>query len=221
MIDPVSNSGGTPISLRDYAKARGVSPMAVSKAIKSGRLVRSVVRDHRGQPKIGDVALADREWAAGTDLSKAPGYVKERETARPPPPRAPRAEAPRAPPPRAPADAPAGDDDDGGGPPEDVSLVEQTAREKFWKANLAELDYRKRSGELVEAKDVEAQLSDLFANCRNKLLGVPSRARQQDPVLTRDQILLVEGLIREALEELASAAGADEEPEPQAAGAVQ
>jgi hypothetical protein len=195
--------------------------MAVSKAIKSGRLVRSVVRDHRGQPKIGDVALADREWAAGTDLSKAPGYVKERETARaparPPPPAG--SPAPRPTAPSSPQPSPAGGED--GDPPEDLSLGEQTAREKFWKANLAELDFRKRSGELVEAQDVEAQLTDLFANCRNKLLGVPSRARQQDPALTREQILLVEGLIREALEELASAAGVDEETEPLAAGEVQ
>jgi hypothetical protein len=31
-----------------------------------------------GSPKVIDFGLADREWAANTDLSKAPGYVKSR-----------------------------------------------------------------------------------------------------------------------------------------------
>lgn len=202
-----------------FARMVGVSKQFMGRAIEKRIPSGCLVRGHNGQVVgVTNVAEAQEAWRASADHSKAPGYVKERETARAPSvPRPPRAE----PPPRPPADPPGGAGDDVEGPPEDVSLVEQTAKEKFWKAKLAELDFRKRSGELVEAKEVEAQLSDLFANCRNKLLGVPSRARQQDPALTRAQILLVEELIREALEELASAASSDEEPEPLAAGASQ
>jgi hypothetical protein len=174
--------------------------MAVSKAIKSGRLKASIVRDHLGKPKIADPELADREWASGTDLSRAPGYVKERASARAR--GRPEASTATTPPPRAPPPPPG--DRELAGEPLDLNLGEETAREKFWKANLAELDFRKRSGELVEAKELEGKLVDLFAGCKNKLLGVPSRARQQDPALTPAQLALVDALIREALEDLAA-----------------
>ena len=64
----------TILTLGKYAesrKARGLpggSKNAVSKAIKSGRLARSVVRDQRGLPKIADPDLADREWRCSRSL---------------------------------------------------------------------------------------------------------------------------------------------------------
>lgn len=178
----------TPLSLREYAKRRGVSAMAVSRAVKSGRLTQSVVRDEGGDPKIADPELADREWEAATDLSRAPGYVKERADARrpedagfpPPPPTSERVEG------------------------EVGGLAEETAREKHWKANLAELEFREREGQLVEAKLVEDQLATVFAQCRTKLLAVPSRARQSLPHLTAGDIAILEDLQREALQDLVS-----------------
>ena len=54
------------MSLRAYADHRGVSPEAVSRAIKAGRLRRSVVYvDDR--PKITSPEAADVEWAESTD----------------------------------------------------------------------------------------------------------------------------------------------------------
>jgi phage terminase Nu1 subunit (DNA packaging protein) len=53
------------MSLRAYAKRRGVSAEAVSKAITVGRLDKSVTRIG-GAPKIADPELADREWDANT-----------------------------------------------------------------------------------------------------------------------------------------------------------
>ena len=52
------------VSLRALARRRGVSLTAVQKAIRSGRLRKSVGHDARG-PFIVNVALADREWATG------------------------------------------------------------------------------------------------------------------------------------------------------------
>jgi hypothetical protein len=174
-----------PLTLTAYAARRGVSKMAVSRAVKAGRLARSVVRDDRGQPKIADPDLADREWSETTDLSRAPAYVKERAEARDPsrggrPPRL--------------------DDDEG--EPEGLSLGEQSAREKFWKANNAELDYRERAGELVNAKAMAAKVGDLILRCRTKLLGVPTRMRQRLPHLTAPDVAEIDALMREALEEL-------------------
>lgn len=40
--------------------------MAVSNAVKAGRLKDSVTRDENGSPKIADPDLADREWEANT-----------------------------------------------------------------------------------------------------------------------------------------------------------
>lgn len=216
------------MTLRDYAKHReerglvGKSVQAVSKAIKGGRLVKSVVRDHRGEPKIADPELADREWAAGTDYSKAPGKVKvaaepPRRTTSPPPelgPGDPLAPGPIAPP--LPSGAPSVSAMDGEvEEPTDLSLTRESAREKFWKAHQAELEFRKRAKELVEAKEVRGKLVEVFGSCRTKLLGVPSRARAADPTLTTPQLAIFEALVREALEDLAAAAApSSDEAEP-------
>lgn len=53
------------ISLTAYARHRGVSVEAVSKAIRVGRLRKCVVSVN-SQPKVSDVELADEEWAANT-----------------------------------------------------------------------------------------------------------------------------------------------------------
>ncbi len=54
-----SHSG---LSLRGFAKLVGVSPEAVSKAVKRGRLVRSISTVD-GRPVIVDATLAREEWA--------------------------------------------------------------------------------------------------------------------------------------------------------------
>lgn len=191
------------MSLRDYAKRRGVSAMAVSKAISSGRLVASVTRVD-GQPKIRDADLADQEWDRATDLSKAPGYVKERASSRaaqpaaaPPPPRQPRTGEAQL--------------------PDNLSLGEESAREKFWKAQIAELDYRERLGALVDAKEMNDKLVDVFTRCRTRLLGLPTRSKQQLPHLSVTDIGTLDSLVREALDELALELEAEE---AQAAEAV-
>lgn len=172
-----ATASSAPLSLRAYARRRGVSPEAVSKAVQVGRLRESVVRV-RGAPKIRDPELADREWAATTDLTRAAADIARR------------------------ADRPVGEASGTGDG--DLVLSEELAREKYWKANLAELEFRERKGELVEAKDIAKQLTDVFAICRGKLLGIPTRLRQSLPHLSAPDVAKAEELIREALEDLAS-----------------
>lgn len=169
------------MSCRKYARRRGVSAMAVSLAIKKGTLKESVVRDENGQPKIADPDLADREWEANTDHSKAPAYVKQRGL-----------EA---------VAAGVVSARDG------MTLSEASAVEKVWRARTAELKFKEAAGELVPAKDVEQRLTDTFHTCRTRLLGIPSRARQALPHLTLADIAAIEALVREALEELGGTAG--------------
>lgn len=77
-----------------------------------------------------------------------------------------------------------------------VSLAEARTRLDLAKAELAEIDLAVRKGELLVAADVEARVAEVFAQCKTKLLGVSSRARQQDPALTVSQVSLFDGLIR-------------------------
>ena len=173
------------MSQRAYAKRRGVSAMAVSRAVRSGRLKASV-RDG----KIIDPDLADREWAANTDLTDAPSSVIEQSASWP------GVDRPVAPPP------PAGEESAGEGTP----LHEANRIEKVWKAKTAELKYKQEAGELVPAAEVRGKLEDTFRTCRTKLLGIPSRARQVLPHLTVGDIAAIESMVREALEDLAGAA---------------
>lgn len=198
-------------SFRSYARHRGVSAPSVLRAIKSRRLDKSVARDGSGKPLgITEFALADREWDANTDLTKAPVYVRERAGSR---------QATAAPAPAADAGAPPvtppvtpevldGEPADGIGP-RNLSLLDASALEKDWRARLLELEYRQKAGELVDRKTIEAKVFDLFMHCRTKLLALPIKAKAALPNLTRADIAVLERAIREALEELAPPAQKD------------
>jgi len=146
-----------------------------------------------GKARIADVALADREWAGTTDLTRAPTLVRERaEKAA--------AVVPAAPgPPPPPEDDPAGDTVPSG----TLSLAAALAQEKTWKARLAELEYKRRAGELVDAQDMEACIVDDYSRCRTKLLGLASKAKASLPHLTHADIVAIDAIVREALEEIA------------------
>jgi phage terminase Nu1 subunit (DNA packaging protein) len=154
------------------ARYLAVSRVAVSKAIKKGRFVESLTtRD--GRPWFTDFVVAEREWHANVDRSRAPGAVK---------------------------DQAAGEDEDEleGGP----SLSKASAREKHWKAQLAELNYKQRAGELVNAAELQAAIADTFTTVRTRLLGLASKAKQRLPELTLEQLATIDDIVREGLEEL-------------------
>lgn len=93
------------------------------------------------------------------------------------------------------------------GPPVAVlgaSLAENNAAKVYWQARQVELKVRRESGELVPAADVRNELETVFRTCRTRLLGIPARAVQVLPELDARGVAVLEGLIREALEGLAS-----------------
>ena len=163
------------LSLRGYAKRRGCALSTVQEAIRTGRLAKSVTKDEQNRYSI-DAELADQEWAASTHTDRAP------------------LTGPTAP-------ASAGEGGEGGDTP---SLSVARIRHENAKAALAELELGERLGELVEAKDLEARLVGVFASCRQKILGVPSRLRQRDPSLSAEQLAVIEEELREALSDLGS-----------------
>jgi phage terminase Nu1 subunit (DNA packaging protein) len=58
--------------------------------------------------------------------------------------------------------------------------------------------------QLYRVETVEQAWGRAVNMTRTKILGVPSRAKQQIPHLTPDEIELIRDLLREALEELAA-----------------
>jgi len=174
----------TPLSLSAYAKRRGVSHVAVSKAIAAGRLTASVVRDARGAPKIADLELADREWAANTrpridhPAADVTGEqpVQASRSARP------AAGAPR---------------------PDVPDYNESRARRESALADMAEIEVAERRGELVLAAQARADVVSRYIVVKTRLLGVPSRVAQRLPHLAGEVVPILDELLREALEELA------------------
>jgi phage terminase Nu1 subunit (DNA packaging protein) len=172
-----------PLSLRAYAQHRkqlglpGGSLQSVQRAIERERISFVLVE---GVKRIPDPDAADREWAANTDHSRAPGSVKDLVDGV--------------------EDGELEEDGDQG-----PSLSKESAREKHWKAHLAELTYRQRAGELVDAAAVAAEYADFCTTVRTKLLGLPSRMKQAHPELSLEQLATLDDYVREALEELAGA----------------
>lgn len=78
------------------------------------------------------------------------------------------------------------------------------ARSEYEKANLLELDRKTKEKQLLRREDVEQAWGQAVNLTRTKLLGVPSTVKQRIPHLELEEVELITGLIREALDELAS-----------------
>ena len=176
MEDTVAEPGG--LSIEGYARHRGVTRAAVSQRIKAGSLP-------TGAKQIGtrwviDPVLADFEWAAHTQPRVSGGYQ------------------------------PAGDGPDPGHPPSGGSNVKRsglaaaTERERNARADAIELEIARKTKALVPAREVDLRWSALVVSARTKLLGLPSRFKQRAPETLASALIVLESLIREALEELAA-----------------
>lgn len=152
------------LSIRGYARHRRVSHTAVRKAIETGRIV-------AGEDGTIDPTVADRQWAASTNLSKplnsVTGVPKKRRRLGAPP---------------DPLGVPgpdAGEASNGPTNGDAARLVSsyagsRAAREAYL-ARLAKLDYEQRSGKLVDADQVRAQVFALGRRARDALRGIPDR----------------------------------------------
>ncbi len=151
------------LSIRAYARHRGVSHSAVRKAISTGRIV--------AVEGTIDPTVADQQWAASTDLAKPKnsvlGVPKKRRI------------------PGAPSDplgAPgheAADGANGATLGDAARLVSsyagsRAAREAYM-ARLAKLEFERKSGKLVDADEVRAQQFALGRRVRDSLRGIPDR----------------------------------------------
>lgn len=168
------------MGLRAYARHRGCSPSAVSRAIQDGRISKAVRRDSRGFPKI-DPTVADREWASNTDpargLAQAPKKGKEKA-------KEPGKEA---------------------GAEAYPAFEDSRAKREAYAANMKELEYKKAAGELVRVKSAEKEYFRLVRITRDTLLNIPNRISAELAAISDPHVLQMRltDEITEALYELA------------------
>jgi len=143
------------MSYRAYARHRGVSPEAVSKAVKTGRITAGP--DGKIDPK-----RADREWEANTDPSKPLNSVSGNPKHRKP------SGSPK---------IPGGDIEAAGGalpggiPP---YLQSRSIREAYL-ARLSKLEYEEKTGKLVNIDAVRVVGFNAARQARDKLMNMPDR----------------------------------------------
>jgi hypothetical protein len=153
------------ISQADYAKRRGVSQVAVHKAVKAGRITLIEGRI--------DPAVADIQWQANTRTRVSakppphPGAAHGAGDARGPTLAAVQAQA------GAHLGAHDGADADGG------DYWASRARREKAEAALAELKLEEARGSLVRADDIRATLARRAATFREALLQIPARLSAQ------------------------------------------
>jgi phage terminase Nu1 subunit (DNA packaging protein) len=104
----------------------------------------------------------------------------------------------------------ASDDDDeeaADGLSDDISLRKKMARSRAIKeryaARLAKLEYKERSGLLVEVESVKKEWTQVASIVRTKVMGIPSKARQRIPELSQEQIAVLQAIVSSTLEDLA------------------
>lgn len=199
------------LAVRAFARELGVTESCVRQGIASGRIPPSCVAlrtvgNGRRWPVITDPDRAARHWRD----SRNPAQV------RPAKPRAGRSAkpAPRGRAARTSRAAPAASTP---GEPEETSAIEamlaagklptieQSQRViNAYKARTSKLEHDQRAGELVNKADVAAEYAAMVVTTRNKLLGIPAKAKARAPDLTVEHVQLLDELIREALEALAN-----------------
>ncbi len=140
------------MSIRGYAKRRGVTPAAVRKAIKSGRI--STVNG-----KI-DPEVADSQWRANTDETKPRNSVSGNPGGN--------GQSPALP--STPTFA-------GPGPalPRTGSYAAARAARETFEARLRELDLKVRTGKLISVDEVRIVAFNASRRARDLLLAIPDR----------------------------------------------
>lgn len=146
-----------------YAKHRGVTHGAVAKAIKSGRLTKSLVTGDDGKLRINPT-LADAEWASNTSQAMQrktePAGVQQKPEAVQHKPGKPLTDAP---PPEFAAD------------PEGMDLNESRALKERYLALLAQLDYQVKSGILIDAQEARRSAFNMARKAREMLNSIADR----------------------------------------------
>ena len=170
------------LSLRAYARHRGVALSAVQKAIATGRI-------HPEPDGSIDPIKADAQWDRHT------------RTAQPTPPKASTSRA-SAPPPQA-SQSPQTSDDTRG-----VDYHKARAVRETYAARLAKLDFEERSAKLISKDEADTEFFTLARQLRDRMQQIPRKVAPEIVALVvatpdvRGVTDLLDAAIREALEDL-------------------
>ena len=70
---------------------------------------------------------------------------------------------------------------------------------------MLELERKQKEDSLVPLKEVQQKWTEVITTARTKLLGISSKAKQRLPDLDTNAVSCIDEIVREALEELATA----------------
>jgi len=154
------------LSITAYARHRGVSHVAVLKAIKAGRIEKEA--DGTIDPEKADAA-----WARNTNQAQQRKAAKQSET--------PRNDVE--------AEAPVGPPIVNSGP----NFAQSRAIKEAYNARLAKLSYEEKSGALVRTDSVKVAWFNTLRVLRDRTLNLPDRlapilAAETDPKTVRDML---------------------------------
>ena len=180
------------VTQSEAARILGIKPPSVHAAVAKGRL--KIVLDEKGRKRIDTSTLAE-DYRKSTQTRKTTAHKKAMQV------EAEQREAP----PSSPQPKPT---------PQSTGRISRTkeyipdydesrARTEHLKAELLELDRQQKEGKLVPAVDVEAKWVEIVTMARNKMLGIPSKAKQRIPELDANAMSCLEDIVRESLEDLA------------------
>ena len=177
------------MSLRAYARHRGVALSAVQKAIATGRI-------HPESDGGIDPAKADAQWDRHTRTAQP---TTPRVTTARPPPVTQHASQPAAPPPQ-----PQASDDARG-----VDYHKARAVRETYSARLAKLEFEERTGKLISKDEVDIKYFQLARQLRDRMQQIPRKVAPEIVALVvadpdvRGVTDILDVAIREALEDLA------------------
>ena len=174
------------LSIRAYARQKGVSDTAVHKAIKSGRI-----------PVEADGTIDPSKANAAWERNTSPAQQRKPVPVKPAP------DKPSPPPVRQATQRPA--EPEAGSSTAGVPNYQMSrAVRETYNAKLTRLDYEERTGKLLNADDVAKEAFAIAHRVRDRLLNIPSRMASVLASETDSKAieLLLSQELRIALEEL-------------------
>lgn len=204
------------ISVAAYAQHRGVSRQSVMKAIKSGRL-KSIVRDHKGAPKIANVQACDKEWfenmsesgklAAITIKKKKESGEYQEKPKKPKKKKAPKKQEAKYIPPEYLEEQDDEDEDSGfdSSGEKKLSYTEAKAEKERFDAKLKKLKYEQESKTVVSVDLIKKEFFKISSEICDNLLNITPRLASNLAAMNDEFEItqLLDGEIRLALEGIA------------------
>lgn len=175
---------GLSVSVLEFSKRVGVSHTWIGKLVKKGILK----KDDAGLLPVAENLELYKQYADNIDANKRKSLpMSER-----------------------------GIDPDGATPADSVTLAFNKAKlaEKTYQARLKELDYKVRTGELLEREKVDAEAAWLAEKVKAKLMAIPPRVSSMcEGRIARDIEEIISDAINDALKDLQKVAysGGDED----------